>query len=170
MVAYDPVTDAVYEVENNVTNFWRYNISLHTWTNLSSPGLVCQGTTITAAIDPGRRFYFCIGSGSFSRVSLNSPFTATNVTGTGCSALRNASAPGFVYDSTQKLMVGWAGGNTVYIYNPDTDSCATQTFSGGPTTIQGNGTYGRFQYSPGLNVFVVTNDLDSGVYTLRLTP
>jgi len=119
-----------------------------------------------------RRLYVCIGGGAFSKISLNSPFTATNLTGTGCSALVNTAggAPGFVYDPVQKLFVGWAGGNTVYLYNPDSDSCTTQTFSGGPTTIQGNGTYGRFRYSPATGTFIVANDIDSNVYSLRLTP
>ena len=82
----------------------------------------------------------------------------------------NAGGPGFTYDPVQKRMVGWAGGNTVYIYNPDTDSCSTVTNAGGPTTIQGNGTYGRFQYSPASGVFIVVNDIDSNAYTLRLSP
>src|SRR5205807_7625360 len=68
-----------------------------------------------------------------------------------------------------KLMVGSAGGNTAYLYNPDTDSCSTATYTGGPTTIQGNGTYGRFAYSPALGVFVVANSIDTNVYSLRLT-
>lgn len=168
-VAYDSVTDAVYMLENNALAFWRYNSAAQTWTNINnSIASVCQSTAMTATIDSVRRLYFCIGGGAFSKVSLNSPFTGTNLTGTGCSALVSTNAPGFTFDPVMNRVIGWAGGNTAYIYNPDTDSCTTQTFSGGPTTIQPNGTYGRFQYSPIFGVFIVANDIDSNAYTLRL--
>jgi hypothetical protein len=166
--AYDPTSGNIYEVEDNTGIFWQYNIGGNTWTNLASVS-GCGVLNMTTAIDNGRRLYFCVGNGGFNKVSLNAPYTATQLTGTGCSAIIGASGPGFVYDPVQKLMVGWAGGNTAYIYNPDTDSCSTATYSGGPTTIQGNGTYGRFAYSPALGVFVVANSIDTNVYSLRLT-
>jgi hypothetical protein len=166
--AYDPTTQNVFEVEANTGNFWQYNISANTWTDLTNVR-GCPLLNMTTAIDNGRRLYFCAGNGGFYSVSLNSPYTATQLTGTGCSAFVGIAGPGFVYDPVQKLMVGWAGGNTVYNYNPDTDSCTAVTYSGGPTVIQANGTYGRFNYSPSLNVFVVANSIDTNAYTLRLT-
>ncbi len=111
------------------------------------------------------------GSGTFNTVSLNSPYTATNVSAaSGCSALVSAKSPGFTYDPVQKLEVGWVGGNTAYTYNPDTNACTAITqYTGGPTSMQANGTFGRFQYSPALGVFVVINDISSNAYSLRLT-
>jgi hypothetical protein len=167
-VAYDSVTDTVFHENNNSLEFWQYNPATKIWTFLTNMPNVCLSSDITTVIDPVRRLYFCVGGGAFSKVSLTSPYAASNLTGSGCSAMVNTNAPGFTYDPTQGKLVGWAGGNTVYIYNPDTDSCTTQTFSGGPTTIQPNGTYGRFQYSPVSGVFVVVNDVDSNVYALRL--
>ena len=167
--AYDPSTANAYEIEANAAVFWKYDPVANAWTKLADAS-VCGSLDMTTAVDPGRRIYFCVGRGSFAKVSLNSPYTATTLTGTGCSPLVNAGGPGFTYDPVQKRMVGWAGGNTVYIYNPDTDSCSTVTNAGGPTTIQGNGTYGRFQYSPASGVFIVVNDIDSNAYTLRLSP
>jgi hypothetical protein len=71
----------------------------------------------------------------------------------------------------QQLFVGWAGGNTAYTYNPASHSCtAITSYSGGPTTIQPNGTFGRFRYAPALGVFVVINDINSNAYSLRLSP
>ena len=167
--AYDPTTQNIYEVEDNTGNFWQYNVATNTWTNLKSVTACTNVLNMTTAIDDGRRFYFCIGNGGFGKVSLTAPYTATKLTGTGCSAIISKAGPGFVYDPVQKLMVGWAGGDTAYIYNPDTDSCNAVTYSGGPTVIQGNGTYGRFNYSPALGVFVVANSIDTNAYTLRLT-
>jgi hypothetical protein len=169
-VAYDLVTDSVYALNIGDASFWRYDLTTHTFALLANQPPVCNTSNITAVVDPVRRIYLCIGAGAFSKISLNTPYAASNLSGSGCSTLIGTAAPGFAYDPVQKLMVGWAGGNTAYLYNPDTDSCTTTTFSGGPTTIQGNGTYGRFQYSPASGVFVVVNDVDSNVYSLRLTP
>ena len=73
------------------------------------------------------------------------------------------------YDAVQDRIVGWNGGDTVYILNPDTLSCTTVSYAGGPTA-PGQGTYGRFRYSPSLNVFVVCNNVNQNCHTLRLTP
>ena len=171
VAAYDSVTNTVYAVDNNVVALWNYSPATRTWTNLTGISTVCQTTTPSATIDPGRRFMFCVGGGVLSKISLAAPYAASNLTGSGCATWMGASAPGIAYDPVQKLLVGWAGGNAVYLYNPDTDSCSTVTsYTGGPTTIQPNGTYGRFQYSPSSGVFVVVNDIDSNAYALRLTP
>jgi len=169
IIAYDPTSGGVYEVESNAGTFWKYDPAAKLWTSLANTG-ACGLLNMSAAIDYGRRLYLCAGNGGFYKVSLNPPYTATQLAGANCGTLAGTSAPGFAYDPVQKLMVGWAGGNTAYLYNPDTDSCTTATYSGGPTTIQGNGTYGRFAYSPALNVFVVVNDISQNVYSLRLTP
>jgi hypothetical protein len=167
--AYDPTTQNIYEVENNTGIFWQYNVAANTWTNLANV-TACSGLlNMTTAIDNGRRMYFCVGNGGFGKVSLTAPYTGTKLTGTGCSAIIGKAGPGFVYDPVQKLLVGWAGGDTAYIYNPDTDSCSAVTYTGGPTVIQANGTFGRFNYSPSLGVFVVANSISTNAYTLRLT-
>jgi hypothetical protein len=167
-IAYDPTTGNVFEAETNAGVFWKYDPAAVAWTNLANIH-TCTALNMTAAIDDGRRLYFCIGNGVFGKVSLSAPYSSTALTGTGCSALVSSSGPGFAYDPVQKLMVGWAGGNTAYLYNPDTDSCSAVTYSGGPTVIQSNGTYGRFNYSPTLGVFVVANSIDTNAYSLRLT-
>ena len=57
----------------------------------------------------------------------------------------------------------------VYLLNPDTLACTTVTYSGGPSAVA-DGTFGKFRYSPQLNVFAVCNSVDENCYTLRLTP
>jgi hypothetical protein len=79
-------------------------------------------------------------------------------------------SPGLAYDPIQNLIVGWGGGDTAYLYNPDTDSCTSVTYPNGPGAAQQNGTFGRFRYFPSLGVFAVVNSWASNAYTLRLTP
>src|SRR6202007_1540655 len=76
------------------------------------------------------------------------------------------------------LVVGWPNfGGTVYLYDPVADSCTTQTYStnappdsdmtGSPSTT--NGTFKRFGYFPALGVYVLVNEWNIDVHTLRLT-
>jgi hypothetical protein len=98
----------------------------------------------------------------------------------GGNAISSAS-PGFTFDSVANDFVGWPNqGNSVYILTPDPVNkrltCQKQTFaSGPPNSAQGgggantsNGTYGRFRYFPGLDVFVLVNDWNIPAYVLRL--
>jgi len=93
----------------------------------------------------------------------------------------NASNPGIAFDSVANDFVGWPNqGNNVYIMTPDTVNqrltCQKLTFPNGPpnsahTTAganSSNGTFGRFRYFPGLDVFVLINDFNIPAYVLRL--
>lgn len=93
----------------------------------------------------------------------------------------NSGAPGFTFDSVANDFVGWPNqGNSIYIMTPDLVNkrltCQKQTFANGPpNSAQGatganssNGTYGRFQYFPGPDVFVLVNDWNIPAYVLRL--
>ena len=89
--------------------------------------------------------------------------------------------PGITFDSVANDFVAWPNqGSSVYILTPDTTNrrltCQKKTFAGGPpnsshasnqpnTTL---GTYGRFRYFPGLDVFVLVNDWNIPAYILRL--
>jgi len=93
----------------------------------------------------------------------------------------NAANPGFTFDSVADDFVGWPNqGNAVYILTPDVANqrldCTKSTFLNGPPnsaqTVAGantsNGTFGRFQYFPGPDVFVLINDWDIPAFILRL--
>ena len=92
----------------------------------------------------------------------------------------SASNPGFTFDSVANDFVGWPNqGNNVYILTPDPVNqrltCQKQALSNGPPNSahggvpnSSNGTFGRFQYFPGPDVFVVVNDWNIPAYVLRL--
>jgi hypothetical protein len=93
----------------------------------------------------------------------------------------NSGNPGFVFDSVANDFVAWPNqGNSVYILTPDTANqrltCQKQTFTSGPPNAahsaaganSSNGTFGRFQYFPGPDVFVLVNDWNIPAYVLRL--
>jgi len=88
-----------------------------------------------------------------------------------------ASYPGLAYDPVIDRVVGWPNfGDTVYLFDPDTKSCAAETFPGGPSdsSHQGpphtsNGTFGRLQYFPDKDVFVLVNQANNNAFILRLS-
>jgi hypothetical protein len=88
----------------------------------------------------------------------------------GCGAIQNSSYPGVAYDSAQKRIVAWAGGDSVYIFDPMSKVCRAEAFPDGPGNQQGNGTLGRFRYFPSLGIFALVNDWKQDAYILRLAP
>jgi hypothetical protein len=93
----------------------------------------------------------------------------------------NAANPGFVYDPVANDFVGWPNqGNSVYVMTPDTVNkrmtCQVVTYPNGPpNSAHANnapntslGTFGRFQYFPAYDAFVLVNDWNIPAYILRL--
>jgi hypothetical protein len=132
---------------------------------------------MTAVIDQDRRLFVMFGgegdgNGGVKVINIgprsNYQVQDWNARVKGCDALRNASYPGLAYDPVQKLIVGWAGGDTVYLFNPDTKSCTPLTYPNGPGEQQPNGTHGRFRYFANLDVFALVNDVRQDAFLLRL--
>ena len=82
--------------------------------------------------------------------------------------VRNSNNPGLAYDSKRHVIGAWVGGNTVYLYNAQTDTCEAATASGGPAAPQPGGTFGRFAYSPNLDSFILVNGWDEDAWVFHL--
>ncbi|HTR37098.1 MAG TPA: LamG-like jellyroll fold domain-containing protein [Bryobacteraceae bacterium] len=179
---YDPINQNVYEQWQDA--LYLYTYSTNTYTQLSTAGGAHFPTYATGVIDPKRQLFIAFGT----EYQDNRPYVyAIDLTGagnyasvqwtsrvTGCDGLASARYPGLVYDYALDQIVGYPNaGNTVYIFNPDTMSCTTQTFDNGPqATLESDlqGTFGRFQYFPSLDVFAIVNAADDNAYLLRLAP
>jgi hypothetical protein len=171
--AYDPNSGLIYAHDG--FDLFSYNPSANTWAIRSSTSIAPAFAGYTGGvIDPVRKKYFFHGddrstlywydiSSSTASVPVQSGPT------TNCSGFIGTYEAGMEYDPVQNKIVGWNGGNTIYILDPDTRVCTTVSHSGGPPAIP-QGTFGRFRYSPKLNVFVVCNSVDQNCHTLRLTP
>ena len=178
--AYDPNTDLVFV--NDLcggSGLWSYNWSTNTYVQLNT-GAANLGLHTKVVIDPTRKLFLRFGDGTASKISIasGSSYAVQNLTASGCSGLMNANSPGLAFDTVQNLVVGWPDfGGTIYLYNPDTDSCTTQTYSASAppdsahtgSSHTSNGTFGRFQYFPALGVFALINDYNIDGHTLRLT-
>ncbi len=130
----------------------------------------------TAAIDPSHHVMVATGGAKNNKVlvwDLNHPGSPREPRTTGPKTLESAQAPGFVYDPAIGKFVGWAGGASVYILDPDSwewrriDAASTNTVV--PTAPNENGTYGRFRYVPSENAFILVNRADENVYLYKLS-
>jgi len=168
--AYDPNSGLVYA--HSDLDLFTYNPATNIWTRRGSANIgQYKGGGV---IDPARKKYFLHQNGSATLYwyGISNPTASVPPQSgqtTGCSGLIGIYNAGMEYDPIQNRIVGWNGGDTVYILNPDTLSCTTVSFPGGPADVA-NGTFGRFRYSPALNVFVVCNSVNANCHTLRLTP
>lgn len=167
--AYDPNNGLIYMHDwndlrafNPVTNIWAKRSSVQ----------VSAGNAIAAVVDPKRkRYYFSVSGSTTLRWYDVSSATASvppqSSPTTGCAGFLGDANAGMEYDPVQDRIVGWNGGNTVYLLNPDTFSCSTVTTTGGPAAT-GTGTFGRFRYSPKSKAFAVCGRVDADCYLLRM--
>lgn len=176
MSDYDPNTKLVF-VEN-LRDFYSYNFDTNSYSRLFFD---TQGVSyhMTGVIDPQRRLFIMVGgewdgNGGIKVISIaphsNYQIQDWNSRVTGCDALRKSAYPGLAYDPVQHLIVGWSGGNSVYLFDPDQKSCKEVTFPNGPEKQQQNGTHGRFRYFQNLDLFALVNDVRQNAYVLRLRP
>jgi Bacterial Ig domain len=167
---YDPNTNSVFLYDT--ANLFKYNLPNNTYTQLSFFAGSCS---YNGAIDPGRKLMYMFGGGQVLKIDISGTdrnYTVQDISAsvTTCDVMKSAGAPGIAYDSVQQRLVGWSGGSTVYVFNPDTNTCTPVSYPNGPGAAQSNGTYGRFRYFPNLRVFALVNDWQQNAYTLRLTP
>ena len=126
----------------------------------------------SAAVDIDRHYYVEIGGGRVNwwNISGTPNYAETQEQATtNCTSGIGGSAPGVAYDTVQRKIVIWPGGNTVYLLDTGTWTCTSVTYSSGPTAHD-QGTYGRFAYSQASGVFVTCNATTVNCYSLRLVP
>jgi len=165
---YDLNSHLVFISTQSYGSFASYDPERNTYRVLNSRAITDYHET--GVIDTKRKMFFLFGGRSAYRIDISGKddkYRLTTLRAEGCKFIEAAS-PGVDFDDSRKLLVGWAGGQTVYFYNPDIDSCTPRTFSNGPGPQQPNGTNGRFQYFPELGVFALVNSFNQNAYTLRL--
>lgn len=188
--AYDPTSGLYfYHTANGKGELASYNANTDTWKQYGGGNGFPKETYnsslyCTAAVDPVDKLfvavgYQCMGSTgtgigawdiSNPRASYITGYRPT-ATGVGVTAIQQAHNPGFIWDSAINKFVAWSGGSTVYTLDPTTwawtavipSSANTVT----PTAANPQGTFGRFQYDPKLNVFVVVNATNQDVYIYK---
>jgi hypothetical protein len=176
---YDPNSQRV--IVDDTYNLWSYDLASNTYTLLNDSD--ATGAHIdyhmTGRVDPKRRLFIIVGGGGNDDggmqvfdLAAGSDHAQQDWTNdvSGCDGLLAASSPGLAYDATRDRMIGWAGGDTVYAFNPDDKTCETTVYAGGPQEQNENGTFGRLRAFPKLGVFAVVNAPDKNAFVLRFPP
>jgi hypothetical protein len=89
----------------------------------------------------------------------------TALASTGDQSIVEGNSPGFVFHPPSGKFVGWNGGANLYQLDPATWAWTVFPIGGVvPTAPAVNGTFGRFRYDPGLDCFVVVNDISQPVF------
>lgn len=163
---YDPVTRKVYV--GDTAAWFSYDSKTNTYTELNHYATFSY--QMTGAIDPEKKLFVLFGGGMARGFDLRQKrlLIWDNETA-GCFGLQNAAYPGLAYDSKLKKIVGWAGGDAVYIFNSEKKDCTQVRYPNGPGKPQQTGTLGRFRYFPALDVFALVNDWQQDAYLLRLS-
>lgn len=168
---YDAVTKKVFFYVANAEIFASYTPDTNTLTPLLVEGSWGVPGYSTGIIDQANRVFVIMGAGFAGSFDLNTgAFKNFSSQTTGCGPLQSGNYPGLAYDTVQNKIVGWAGGNTVYVFDTPSLTCTAVTYPGGPPAQQTNGTYGRWRYFPSLGVFGLVNDWKQNTFVLRLTP
>jgi hypothetical protein len=180
--AYDPVTGLVIVEWDG--GLFTYNAVTNTYallkaTNTSGCGSTGGQCFLTSAFDPIRRLFIFIGEKFMDAtpyvyvISLKAGSTYDVMDWSslvsGCSGLASNNWPGFTYNPQNGMLEGWPNsGNTVYTFNPDTKTCTSHTYTGGPTNAapaNTSGTFGRWAYSPVLGRIAVVSDVSINAWT-----
>jgi hypothetical protein len=166
-------------VLNDGYNLWSYDPAANEYALLNDSNHTNAHIDyhMTGRVDPKRKLFIVVGGGGAADGGMqvfdlgDGSDYAQQSWGAqveGCAGLLAAESPGFEYDQTQDRFVGWAGGDDVYIFDPDAKRCSVMAFAGGPKLTASGGTFGRFRYFPALESFVVVTDPKTDAYALRL--
>lgn len=173
----DPTTGDVYFVPGASAALMRFDPVTQQWHGGWGRGYLTAHAT--AAIDPRRRLMVAVGKGAKDGTSqiwlwdLRQPSAPVKLLGrtSGDKVVEKAMAPGFAYHPPSGKFVAWIGGTDVYTLDPDrwewqrVPAAPDNVVDPGPQTLRG--TYGRFQYVPGLDAFALVNSVDQNVFLLR---
>lgn len=173
MAAIDAAGDAWYATDDGGP-FVRYRAADDAWDTYGSLNYDVRGV---GDIDRTRnRFWLLLDNGDptlvrgfelddIAHLMSSDPYVDVATTG---DAPTPGNRVGFVYADGLDRFAAWNGGADVYLLDPSTQVWTHQTGGGDlPPPPLTNGTYGRWRYSTTRGVFVLANDVDSGVYLYK---
>lgn len=168
---YDPITGHIFRVGDK-SRLTKYDPLSNSYTVLKDTGGVQFGEETVGVVDPVNRLFVYLGNGYISAYNIQTG-QLTQPSTTGGSAVINMRGPGLAYDPVTKKIIGWAGGTSVYSLDTVrwtwTEHKAATTNTVSPTSPTRVGVFGRFQYIPSRNAFVLVNEIYDSVFIYKLS-
>lgn len=153
-----------------VSNLAVYDATTDTWTSHAADG-GWFSYAFTADVDTKRNRLLAIGADRTLAWDLNNPNDpVTRLQTTGDREVEDSEFPGVVYHPGSDRLIAWIGGASVYALDLDTNvwTKIDTTGSVSPGAAAGNGTLGRFRYSPTSDLFVTVSAVNRNVFVYRL--
>lgn len=147
-----------------------YDATTDTWTSHVDDG-GWFSYAFTADIDTNRNRLLAVGADRTLVWDLNNPNdTVARLQTTGDREVEDSEFPGVVYHPGSDRLVAWIGGASVYALDLDTNVWTKIDTTGtvSPGAAAGNGTLGRFRYSPTSDLFVTVSAVNRNVFVYRL--
>lgn len=178
VTGYDSNTGLVFL--HDTYDLYSYRYTTDTFTRLTNGADPYLGYHSTGTVDTKRRRFYIVGYNTsidagqvhYYDIGPSSTYRLQTVSTTGGASVINSSYPGLEYDPVTDRVIAWNGGDTVYALDPSTHVWSSFTYTGGPGPANpwsNTGTLGRWRYAPFYNVFVVVNDVNQDVYTMRIS-
>jgi len=183
ITGYDSVTRWVFHHKGGAGFLSSYDVVNDEWKAHGTQHYDSYHSYVTAAIDTENRLMIAMGSGHINVWNIDDDrsfhFTIkTELPNGSLPAPLNSPYPGVVYDSKRKQIALWSGGSTVYTLALDMDNLkegthrwtahAVSSQSADPGEPSLRGTYGRFQYVPHLDLYMVVNATNKNVFFYKL--
>jgi hypothetical protein len=181
ILVYDPVTGHVFNEAGGSHGFLsEYDPRSDTWTARGDQFSRSISGRMSGAIDPVDHLLIAVGNNGRDtgneaavwNLSSKAPHLSFDYRPTaGPQIVMDSSSPGFVWDPDVNLFVAWVGGGNIFTLNPKTLIWGIQTPAADnkviPTDPNPAGTFGRFEYVPSKQVFVLVNRTTDNVYIYR---
>jgi hypothetical protein len=167
--AFDPVTEKVFLHDRTALYSYTFDSEGGTYEKLNAQRAL--GLGLNAAIDPENRRMLIIGNGQQILYDLKPTSGYRRIPAPlkgDADFIRKHNAPGLAYNSKDGHLYAWPGDGKLYRFHMDTLSWEGLAFNGDPGPQARHGTFGRFDYVPSLNSFVLLNNPREDAYLFRL--
>lgn len=175
VAVYDPISKHVFSRSLNYIN--EYNPATDQWSQPYNEGWGWYTDDSNAAIAPDRRVIVFVGGEQTDHVTTYGIYDIDSNEYfdpgfSGDTEILEGNAPGIAYHPSSDTMIAWDGGTNLYQLNLDTwewtKIIATNSSQVTPGAESSRGTFGRFQYVPEHDVFIVVNSIGSNVFAFKL--
>jgi RNA polymerase sigma factor (sigma-70 family) len=166
--AYDPETKKIWYQDGNLNRpkkwgLYSYDYDGNAWTKHNSQACCSQ----TCVVEPRKRLLIGVGNGRVRCWDIGkADYAMRELKTTGGDPVVGPRNPGLAFDPVSGKIVAWHGG-PVCTLDLDSNRWEAHEAKGAPEPAKW-GTFGRWQYSPLVDAFIVVNDIDQDVHFYRL--
>lgn len=167
--AYDPNTGKVFLHNRQALYSYTFDPDGGAYERLNSKG--SMGLGVNAAIDPKSRRMLIIGNGRQILYDLNPASGYRRISAPlkgDANFIKKHDAPGLAYNSNDGHFYAWPGDGKLYRFDMDSLTWEGLAFNDDPGPQGKHGTFGRFDYVPSIDSFVLLNSSRKNAYLFKL--